>query len=159
MALHYFGCTSGKKISLGLIELVAFSPKGRFGSKNLFQLMGGAKYIHDFNVPSLDLPLESDLAKPRTHLLDMRFGDDHQSPGRRPCANPLTSITIGGHRPFGTLNRIAKGYFPKVGGHAAKVNWDIGFLKSNSSRIGGHRSKVGQGVKNYTVFAGLTPTC
>ena len=126
--------------------------------RNKFGGQLGAKYIDAFDIPSLDLQMEFNLARP--------FHYAYEDPAlsytnyRNPLAHPLGAnfreiVMVGRYQPLDKLTLVGKLIYADQGLDDGTNNFGGDLLKSTDTRISDSGNSVAQGVSSKTTFVEL----
>ncbi len=129
--------------------------------RNKFGVQLGVKYIDAFNVNTLDLQVEYNIARPYFYAYDdpaLSYTNY-----RNPLAHPLGAnfkelVLVGRYQPIDKLNLTGKIIRSTSGEDDAGLNNGGNLLLSTDDRIGNLGNTIGQGVTTTNTYLELTGT-
>ena len=123
--------------------------------RNKFGTQLGLKYIDAFNISTLDLQIEANLARPYFYAYE-RPALSYTN-YRNPLAHPLGAnfkelILVGRYQPFNKLYLIGKLIYSDFGEDSSGINYGSNLLLSTDDRIGNVGNEIGQGIATKNMY-------
>lgn len=127
--------------------------------RNKFGVQLGGKYFDAFDIPTLDLQAEYNVARPYFYAYERSALS--YSNYRNPLAHPMGAnlqefILVGRYQPIPKLSLTGKLIYTDYGEDENGLNYGGNVLADTDDRIGGTGIRVGQGVSTNNTFLELS---